>query len=766
VDTARTETILTAIRNATGHDFSQYKKSTIGRRIERRMALHHIDDMAEYERYLARHSREVQALFKELLINVTSFFRDPEVFRILRQEILPALCADQPESYVFRVWVVGCSTGEEAYSIAIVLREFMDETGAHCKIQIYATDLDDDAINTARMGQYPPNIAQDVTPERLQRHFTKIETGYRVKKDIREMVVFAVHNVIKDPPFTRLDLASCRNLMIYLEPELQLRLIPALHYALKPGGILLLSPSEGIGKHTDLFAQVNRKWKLYRAVRTAAASRALTSSGLAWTQDSRSHLPAEIRQKADSLNIAELSKRALLQAYAPASVLTDLAGNILYVYGETGAYLSPAQGPATLNVLEMTRDGLQFGLRAAINRATGEKLATLGCEVPLTRAGDLCTISLSVRPISDPALAEGLLMISFAELAAIPAIRPHGKRRGAQADTLRIEALERDLDYTRQNLQATIEEQQATNEELKSANEEMQSSNEELQSVNEELETSKEEMQSVNEELVTVNAELQNKIEQLSDMQNDMKNLLENINIGTLFLDDRLNIRRFTLEAMRAYRLTDADIGRPLGDIKSDLVGGDLLSEAQGVLDTLIAYEGQVETIDGAIFLARIQPYRTLDNVIAGVVLTFTDLSQRVAAERIACEQLAQAIVDTVREPLLVLDGAFRVISASRSFYRFFEVTAEATIGHSLFELGNRQWDIPALRDQLETVLPRDQSFEDFTVSHVFPQIGQLTVVLNARRLQTPYGSTPMILLAMELPFHRGGDKRDGAAAG
>jgi two-component system CheB/CheR fusion protein len=719
------------------------------------MAQHDLTDLDIYARYLNEHLAEIHILFKELLINVTSFFRDPEAFVTLKQEILPALFADKPDGYVFRAWVSGCASGEEAYSIAMLLREFMDERWEkqhqEFKVQLYATDLDDDAIALARAGLYPPNIAADVSPERLRRFFVKEDAGYRVKKEIREMVVFAIQNVIKDPPFTKLDLLACRNLMIYLEPELQNRLLPAFHYALKPGGVLFLSPSESIGSHPDLFAALNRKWKFYRAIHTVASTRTVMAGGLSWAAASGTKAPEEIVKKARETNFAELTRRVLLQSYAPASVVTDLKGNLLFVHGDTGKYLRPAPGQASLNVIDMAREGLQLALRSALQGV--EVMATLNREVLVKTNDDFQPVSLSVRPLPDPEAGQGLLLISFLDVAqAAPAKVGRGKRIATSGATQRIEELERELAYSKENQQATIEEQQASNEELKSTNEELQSTNEELQSTNEELETSKEELQSLNEELITVNSELQAKIEQLAGMQNDMKNLLDNINIGTVFLDQNLLIRRYTREAAKVYRLVASDVGRALADIKSDLVGEDLVSEAQAVLDSLTPCEREVRTLAGAWYLARIQPYRTLDNVIEGVVLTFADIGLRVAAEAAvqAARELAEGIVDSVREPLLVLDGALRVVSASRSFYRRFQTTPGDTVSRPLYEIGNRQWDIPPLRKLLEDILPRDQSFDDYALEQDFPVIGRRKLLLNARRIVGKEGATPMILLAME----------------
>ena len=746
--------ILMLLRSGTGHDFSQYKKSTVGRRIERRMSQHNIEDMQLYARYLKEHPAEVQLLFKEILINVTNFFRDPEAFDTLKTDILPKLFADKPSDYIFRIWVSGCATGEEAYSIAILLREFMNEIRQEFKVQIYGTDLDEDAIVVARTGVFSPTIGQDMSPDRLHRFFVKQDVGYQIKKNIREMVVFAIQNVIKDPPFTKLDLISCRNLMIYLEPELQSALIPTFHYALKPDGVLFLSSSESIGNHSDLFTPISRKWKIYRAIPSANSARAGVTGGLSWAAYRGGNQPDDMTKKTKETNIAELAKRMLLQSYAPASVITDLKGNILYVHGETGKYLRPAPGQASLNVIDMAREGLQLDLRTAVQSAASQGAPTLNRALLVKTNGDFQRVSFSVRPVTGSNSVEDLLLLSFQDTASVTPNKPtRSKRVTDSVESQRLQDLERDLSHTREHLQAIIEEQQASNEELKSTNEEMQSTNEELQSTNEELETSKEELQSVNEELITVNSELQAKIEQLADMQNDMKNLLDNINVGTIFLDQHLVIRRFTREAARAYRLVVSDVGRPLADIKSDVENEDLVTRAQNVLETLVPYEHEVHTASGEWYLARVQPYRTLDNVIEGVVLTFTDIRKRVEAETAVQEarELAEGIVDTVREPLVVLDSDFKVVSASRSFYQYFQLTQTLTVGRSIYEIGNRQWDIPKLRELLEKVLPLNKSFEDYAVEYKFPGNGLQTMLLNARRIISKKKDNQMILLAVEV---------------
>jgi two-component system, chemotaxis family, CheB/CheR fusion protein len=746
--------ILMLLRSGTGNDFSQYRKSTIRRRIARRMSLHDIESTELYARYLKEHPPEVQLLFKELLINVTSFFRDPDAFAALKNDVLPQIFAGKPDGYVFRVWVAGCASGEETYSIAMLMHELMAETGKDFKVQFYSTDLDEDAIGVARAATYPPNIVQDVSPERLPRFFVKGEAGYRIKKEIRELVVFAVQNVIKDPPFTRLDLVSCRNLMIYLEPELQDRLLRAFHYALKPGGVLFLSPSESIGERNDQFAPLSRKWKFYRAIPTAAATYGVMPVGSFRPKESDDTRPDEPVNVTRQTGFAELTQRVLLQTYAPASVVTDLKGNIRYVHGDTGRYLRPAPGQATLNAVEMARDALQPELSAAIHRAASKGASTVNRELSVGSKRGRRTVSFSVRPFAEPEAGEVLLLLSFEDVARAAPDKPaRGKRTAGAVVDRRMEALERDLAYTKETLHATIEEQQASNEELKSTNEEMQSTNEELQSTNEELETSKEELQSVNEELVTVNAELGSKIEQLAGMQDDMKNLLDNINIGTIFLDDHLVIRNFTPEAAQVYHLVLADVGRPLSDIKSALEGADLLAEAQAVLKTLVPIEREVRTTAGTAYLARIQTYRTLDDVIDGVVLTFVPLTdfKQIQEELLVARELAESIVDTVREPLIVVDGALRVVSASRSFYQRFHVAPEETVGRLLYELGNRQWDIRALRELLESVLPGHRSFDAFPVEHEFPVIGRCRMLISARRIVGSKDETQLILLSIEM---------------
>ena len=747
--------ILRLIRSKTGNDFSQYKKSTIHRRIERRMSVHLITDIAVYARYLEEHTDEVNILFRELLINVTSFFRDPEAFELLRREVLPGLIKQKGEYESFRVWVPGCSTGEEAYSLAIIIREIMDDMNRDCKVQIYSTDIAEDAIATARKGLYPPNIAADVPEERLKRFFIRDGNGFVVKKEIRDMVIYATQNVIKDPPFTKLDLISCRNLLIYLESDIQSKLISTFHYALQPGGMLFLSPSESIGSCPDLFKPVSRKWKIYQASGIRTGVPAIMETPQSWTNLHPTIPAIDLSPKYPDMKINELMRRALLNAYAPPSVITDEDGNLLYVHGDTGKFLRPAEGQMSISVIDMAREGLDLDLRTAIYTAKTRNIVVTCNNIQVRTNGGYETVDVEVRPIISSETLKGSLIVSFRIADYQDKEEDIGlkrKIRRKQSKPGRVEELELELQYTKENLSATVEEMQAANEEMKSTNEELQSTNEELQSTNEELETSKEEIQSVNEEMMTVNAELQSKIKQLAGIQNDMTNFMSSTGIGTIFLDTSLSIRQFTPEAAKIYKLISSDIGRPLSDIKSVIVPDDLIQDARMVLESLIPREKEMQTLENIWFLVRILPYRTLENVIDGVVLTFTDITTRKTAEEeaIRARDYAESIINTIREPLLILDRDLTVVSASRSFYLSFQTTPRETEGKNLVEIGERQWNIQSLITLLKTILPEKTSFEDVEVSQLFPEVGERTFLLNARVIPEKNRESYLILLAME----------------
>jgi two-component system CheB/CheR fusion protein len=691
--------ILLQVRSSTGHDFSLYKKSSLSRRIERRMFQHDIDDMAVYARFLKQNPGEVQRLFSELLIKVTQFFRDPKAFDLLKHEILPPMLLGKPENYVFRVWVAACASGEEAYSIAIVLRELMDETQKAFKVQIYATDLDENSIAEARVGHYPPNIAQNISPERLHRFFSQDKqapSGYQIKKEIREMVVFAVHSAIKDPPFTQIDLLSCRNLLIYLEEEQQSRLILHFYYALKAGGVLLLSSSESLTEHPELFQVLNRKWSFYRVDRRGIAPHLPQSDHSPPIKQASRASAKNLLTKIKAASIADMSHHLLLQSYAPPSVTTDLAGNILYVYGDTQHYLRAPPGPVTANVLDMAVDGLQMDLRAAL-RGAAQGLPTRDRQVLLRGEGShVAHFSVRLLPQSSKTNnGEHLLLISFQEGGApdkTPSLNTR-KHAASLSEQQRTAHLERELDYAKENLQATIEMQQTTNEELQSSNEEWQATNEELQSVNEEMATAKEELQSLNEEAIMVNTELNAKIEQLTDIQNDMKNLLDSVGSGILFLDQALIIRRYTHEAVKAYRLIPNDVGRSLSDIASNIEGADLLADLRQVLNTFIPIEREVCSVDGTCYLARSQPYRTLDNVMVGVVLILTNISALKQTRSLLRqrEEQALALLNALPVGVLLQSPSAEILSSNPKALELLGLSEAQLLGKTSFD---PQWNV------------------------------------------------------------------------
>jgi two-component system, chemotaxis family, CheB/CheR fusion protein len=657
--------ILFLLRQHTGHDFSLYKSSTILRRIERWMHLHDIRVHQVYGRYLEEHPEEIQKLFKEFLILVTNFFRDTEAFSALKERFVPQLLDKRPEQQPLRVWVPGCGTGEEAYSIAMVLQESLDEHRRADKINIFATDLDAEAIVMARAGLYPHSIAMDVSPERLQRFFVKEESGYRIKKHIRESVVFAVQDLIKDPPFTRLDLLSCRNLLIYLESELQNKLLPLFHYSLNPGGVLFLGSAETIGQFTDLFTVLDRKWKLYQRRDATVAKKAVNFAGI-----TRIHQPFAPRPALaiNKVSIAGLAQRTRLDQLTPPSVLVNEKGDIIYIQGRTGTYLEPASGTARMNILGMAREGCASELRAALHQAVTQKKDILRHHLKINNNGGLADVHLTIKALSEPAGLEGMFLVAFEEVTP-PVLSKARRTLKSSQDTI---ALEQELKLVKGDLQATIEEFQAANEELKSANKELQSTNEELQSIIEEMETSKEEIQSINEELLTVNAELQAKVDQLFNAESDIQNLMHSTEIATIFLDLRLCLTRYTPAATKIINLIPGDIGRPISHLVSNLEYKHLVADAQTVLDTLAPKKLEVSTNGRNWFQVRIIPYRTRENLIDGVVITCTDITRAKQAEEKAqaAEKCAENIVDTVREPLLVLSHNLSVISANHSLLR------------------------------------------------------------------------------------------------
>jgi len=754
--------VFVLLRERTGHDFTYYKKSSVYRRIERRMAIHQIDNVNIYIRYLRENPSELDLLFHELLIGVTGFFRDPPVWEYIKDNLIPMLIKKKPTETKLRAWIAGCSTGEEAYSLAIIFREAMDKLkpGSNYTLQIFATDLDSDAIEKARQGFFLPNISGDVSPERLSRFFTKEGNGYRIKKEIRETVIFAIQNIIMDPPFTNLDILSCRNLLIYLKPELQKKIIPLFFYSLKPGGVLLLGSSETVGGSSEIFETIDNKFRLYKRKDTYILPRMaeFPITPPPHSLDLRYNTPPVGKE----INLQALAEQLILRNYSPPAVLTNNKGDILYLNGRTGGYIEPPAGKANWNIFAMAREGLRYELSGAFQKAVREQETITAGNIPVKTDMGINLTDCTVRYIKEPGELAGMVLIVFSDAKIPPkTTKPAKTGSPSESNNQRVAELEAELQRNYEELRTTREEMQTSQEELKSANEEMQSTNEELQSTNEELTTSREEMQSMNEELQTVNAELQGRIEEFSRTNNDMKNLLNSTEIATIFIDENMNIRRFTMPATRIIHLIPGDEGRPVTDIASDLIYPDLVKDAAEVLERLIFSEKEIKTRNNQWFRVRIMPYRTLENIIDGLVITFIEITsvKNKEYELIAARNLADGIIATVREPLLVLDSNMKIIIANRSFYKMFNLHKEETEGECLYSIGSGQWDIPDLREFLETVLPEKKSFDNYIVRHNFPKTGDRIMELNARQILSDDLSMELILLAIEDVTDQKGEK-------
>ena len=688
------EKVIILLRVQTGQDFSLYKKSTVYRRIERRMGIHQIERIADYVHFLQKNPNETDLLFKELLIGVTSFFRDPVAWDVLKLKVIPLLLAAHPAGGVLRAWVVGCSTGEEAYSLAIVFREVIEtvKPSGNFRLQIFATDLDKDAIDKARAGYFPLNIVADISPERLLRFFEKDDHAYRISREIRETVVFAPQNVIMDPPFTKLDILICRNLLIYLEPELQKKLLPLFHYSLNPEGVLFLGSAESLGSLTNLFKPIDAKIRLFRKLNHGIRPEPLALPFLfVHTQPSSQAFAADQPMSHTTANnLQSITDQFLLQHYTPAAVLTNDQGDIVYFSGHTGKYLEPAAGKANWNIFAMARDGLRYELNLLFGSLLHQKGAVTKNGVNIGSNEGTTTINLTIELLEKPDALRGLVLIVFKDVESITSAISSDKPSVADTGGDVHASLKLELSKARDEILSIREEMQTSHEELKSTNEEMQSANEELQSTNEELTTSKEEMQSMNEELQTVNQELQSKVSDLSQVNNDMKNLLNSTDIATLFLDDALNIRRFTTRTASIIKLIASDVGRPITDIVTDLHYPALADDAREVLHSLVFSEKQVSATEGRWFTVKIMPYRTHENRIVGLVITFTDIS------------VAKKLEDSLRESeerfKVAIESSDIIVSAVDKELRYtwlydphHEFNASASIGKRDDELPDMQ---------------------------------------------------------------------------
>ena len=758
------KTILLLLRNHFGVDFSLYKSNTILRRIARRMLLTKINRPDAYANFLRGNPKELSALYADMLISVTTFFRNPAAFDVLKEKVFPKLFErrrDQP----LRIWVLGCSSGQEAYSIAMAFVEFAEQSGQARKgLQLFATDVSEALLDKARAGFYAESFVHDLSPERLSRFFVKEDGGYRAAKFLREMAVFARQNLLSDPPFSRMDLISCRNMLIYLEADAQRKVLPTLHYALKPEGFLFLGESESLGSVADLFAAVDKKCKIFSK-----------KPGLTAHLHFAQHYPGERKEIFApkppvapegfhaEVNAQREADRVTLNRYAPPGVVLNAQGHVLQFRGETSPFLKPPTGSASFRLLKMAREGLMLPLRTALKKAKEENKPVRREGVQVAQNGGTLRVNFDVVPLTHLKERSYLVFFEDAEKVgrAIPGSpspeQPGGAVRtplptSTKEESRRVAELEGELSETRDYLQSVQEQNEAANEELQSSNEEVTSANEELQSINEELETSKEELESANEELTTVNEEMANRITELNRANADLNNLHASVHLPILVLTRDLAIRRFTAPAAKLFNLVDTDVGRPLSNIRYNLELPDLEALLKEVIDTISEREREVRDKAGRCYSLRARPYLTLDNKVDGAVLVLVDVDELKRSEQAitAARDFAANTIETVREPLVMLDAQLRIESANRSFYRTFDVSPDATVGKFIYDLGNRQWNIPRLRTLLEEILPRQKTMENFEIEQDFEHIGHRTMLLSARRIEDLTWKTHRILLAIE----------------
>jgi two-component system, chemotaxis family, CheB/CheR fusion protein len=753
------------LRDSTGVDFTNYKHSTLQRRIRRRMVVHKIETLRDYLRFIGRKPEELDELYRDLLIHVTGFFREPEAFLALRKHVYPKLFDGRKPDHPIRVWVAGCSTGEEAYSIAITLLEYLwahtrSISQAAIAIQIFATDISDTALDFARTGLYTEAAVSEISAERLKRFFVRQEGGYQVNKSIRDMCIFAKQNLVKDPPFSNLDLVSCRNLLIYLGPVLQRRVIPTLHYSLKPSGYLMLGEAESLGGFGDHFALLDKKDKLYQKRKTTA--RVATYFASTDYSPRRSEDARTGRQLPAPFTVENEVEQLLINRFVAASIVVNDQMEIVQFQGKTGTYLEPAAGHPTFSLSKMAREGLLVDLRAALSAAKKTKAVVRKEGVQFQSEGKMREVDLEVLPLHGQAAQERYYVVVFQEKAQSPAglRKASGKAKKAEPPTTREnEHLKREMAQLRGQLGSLIEDHETTLEEFKSVNEEVLSANEELQSTNEEMETAKEELQSTNEELTTLNEEMQNRNAELSSANNDLINLLGQVDIPVVMVSNDLRIRRFSPPAQKVLNLLPSDVGRRLGQIRPNLDLQDMEPIVRKVIELASPLQREVCTKEGVWHMLHVRPYETWDHKIEGAVISL----QNVDALKRSLDQTreyADTIVESAREPIVVLDANLQVTAANPAFYRDFAVSREETEGRLIYELGTGQWNIPRLRELLEEIVPRNYRVDDFEMSHDFPHLGPRDMLLNARRVEMQPGH-PFILLAIEDVTKR---RREGAA--
>jgi two-component system CheB/CheR fusion protein len=746
-DDERMERVYELLRNERQTDFHQYRRPTVLRRVARRMVVNRAPDLDAYIRLLEADPDEVRRLYDDLLIHVTRFFRDPETYGALETAVFPRLVEGRAPGEPIRVWVPGCSTGEEPYSIAITLLEYLANRRLALPIQVFGTDISEETVDVARSGMYAENCADDIPPELLRRHFLRVDGGYRVSGVLRDLCVFARQDLLHDPPFSHLDLVVCRNVLIYLEPTAQKRIIGTFHYALRPTGFLMLGMAETTGSAADLFTLVDKRHRIYRR---RAGGPSASFARLGWSPAGRAARTPPIRPRpAETLGPVD---RLLLERYAPPGVLVDDELKIVQTRGRTGTWLELPPGTASLNLFSMLREGLVHGVRAALHAARTSSAPARREGLRTTADGRERTVAVEASPV-DMGERGRHFLLTFEESATPPPATvaespPHGGSRDE-----RLTNLQSELDATRSYMESMIRDLESANEELQAANEEILSSNEELQSTNEELDTTKEELQSTNEELNTINDELHARNEELSRANSDLVNLLSSVQIAIVMVDSGLRIRRFTPAAEKVLHLIATDLGRPVRHFTSNLECPDLEGLIAESIDRVVTHEREVRDTNGRWHALRIRPYKDADNRIDGAVLSLIDVNALKRHELEAQHALAfaDAIIDAVREPLLVLDADMRVRRVNTAFCRLFRRTLAELDGRSVYEVDDGRWDAPALRTLLEDILPRNRAFDDFHIEQDIPGRGRCTLLLNGRRIAAAPPREASILLAMQV---------------
>jgi two-component system CheB/CheR fusion protein len=740
--------ILGRLRNATKVDFTHYKQSTIRRRIGRRMVVHHLRDLREYVEYLERHPAEIHDLYRDVLISVTSFFREPSMFEALTKAI-PEYLQTRANNDPFRLWVPGCATGEEAYSLAILVFEILETLRKDFQVQVFGTDISESAIERSRSGVYPEKVAEDISPERLQRFFSRIDSSYRVKQQIRDSCIFAKHDLTSDPPFSQMDMVSCRNVFIYLSSGLQLRILPDLHYSLKLGGLLVLGSAETVGSRSDLFGVIDNENKIY----TRRPVPARLSAELRFPEgfEQRAHVGPQsgpAQQVPMPIDLEARAARILRDLYAPAGVLINDDLQVLHSHGQIEFYLDRAAGETNPNLLRLARQDMVYPLRKAVDAAFAQKQPVHETGIPVHDAGHTRRIKLSVIPVSNETR---FALVLFEEASANDGTPAPSQEHEPTSAELKLSYAQRELAETRDYLRRVIEQHEAVTEELRATNEEVRSANEELQSTNEELRTAKEQLQSSNEELTTVNDELKHRNSDLALASNDLSNTLNAATIPIIMVGMDLRLRRFTPAAERLLGMAPNDVGRTVTEIPYPFQLPYLKNMLAETLQTLNVQQRRAQDSEGRWYDVYVRPYRTMDDRIEGAVITFIDVDDATRALKQAehAREFEQGIVETVQHPLLVLDSDLRVVRATKAFYNTFFVRPQETLGQTIDYLGNGQWKMSDLRHLLEQALVRDVPFRDLEITHEFPHIGTRTMRLNARRIAGMEGGYS-VLLAIE----------------